>query len=661
MLRPSVPASASTTVADPTAPDPDAEDEHAEDAGPEAEATPATAGAPKVEGPSLTAAGSHPGPVRSANWTHFAPPTPPPPAPRSRLDRLRPVARVLRHEWFLAVVGALALAVLMTWPTLKDPAHTVPEDAGDPTLVAYLISWSGHALLHDPANLWNTSAFFPAHWGLAFSDSFLGYAPFGIFGTGPEAALIRYNIIYVVILALAFFGMYALARQLGAGRTGAMVAGLAYGLAPWRLGQAGHLHVISTGGIALALAMLARGHGFRFARRPGEESGPGTARRVRPGWVYAGWAMAAWQITIGFGIGLVFAYVLLGAYLVWLVSLLIRRPGWPRRRLIVADLVGGGVFAAVAVAMAVPYLKVLDLYPQAHRSAAEVAYFSPPLRGFFTSPPESLVWGDSHTEARTLLRWPAEMALLPGFVLYALAIVGLLYSIWSVRTRVLLLAGVIVSIYLGTGTEAPFGGKAGYLLLYHALPGFEGLRTPGRLVVWTTLLLCLLAAGGVTRLVRQATRAAQAYGYRQITVGARLVTLIPLALVLTEGIASTPHPAMPTQRAVFKQVDGPLLVLPSADLQDMLVMYWTTDRFIPVANGASGFVPTEVARTRDQTQSFPDQPSIAYLRELGVKTVVILNEWAGGTPYEDAATRPIDGLGITREVLPDAVVFHLSP
>jgi len=165
----------------------------------------------------------------------------------------------------------------------------------------------------------------------------------------------------------------------------------------------------------------------------------------------------------------------------------------------------------------------------------------------------------------------------------------------------------------------------------------------------------------VSRLVRQATRAAQAYGYRQITVGARLITLIPLALVLTEGIANTPHPHMPTQRAIFRQVDGPLLVLPSADLPDMLVMYWTTDRFVPIANGASGFVPTEVARTREETQSFPDQPSVAYLRQMGVKTVVVLKEWAAGTPFEDAETRPIDGLGITREVLPDGVVFHLSP
>jgi hypothetical protein len=550
----------------------------------------------------------------------------------------------------------------MTWPTMKDPAHTIPEDIGDPTLVAYLISWSGHALLNDPATLWNTSAFFPARWGLAFSDSFLGYAPFGMIGSGPEAALIRYNIIYVLILALAFFGMYALARQVGAGRTGALVAALAYGLAPWRLGQAGHLHVISTGGIVLALAMLARGHGFRFRRRAPDDPPAAeepASRRVRPGWIAAGWAVAAWQITIGFGIGLVFIYVLLGCYLTWVVTLLIRRQGWPPARVLVADAVGGGLFAVVALLMATPYLKVLELYPQARRTAGEVAFFSPPLRGFFTSPPESFVWGESHAEARKLLRWPAEMDLLPGFVLYALALAGLVYSVWSLRTRLLLLAGVIATIYLGMGAKAPFEGKAGYLLLYHYLPGFEGLRTPGRLVVWTTLLLCLLAAGGVSRLVTQATRAAQAYGHRQITVGARLITLIPLALVLVEGIAATPHPKMPTQRAVMQQVDGPLLVLPSADLQDMLVMYWTTDRFIPLANGASGFVPTEVARTRKITQAFPDPESVNYLREIGVKTVVVLNEWARGTPYQDAATVPIDGLGLDREVLPEAVIFRL--
>ena len=61
--------------------------------------------------------------------------------------------------------------------------------------------------------------------------------------------------------ALAFLGAYALLRQLGARVAGSAVAAAAFAYAPWKLGQAGHLQVLSCGGIALALAMLARGHG----------------------------------------------------------------------------------------------------------------------------------------------------------------------------------------------------------------------------------------------------------------------------------------------------------------------------------------------------------------------------------------------------------------
>src|SRR5690606_32749392 len=116
---------------------------------------------------------------------------------------------------------------------------------------------------------------------------------------------------------------------------GAAVAGLALGYAPWRLTQISHLHVISSGGILLSLAMLARGHGLslRGGRRP-----------PRVGWIAAGWLTAAWQMTIGFGIGLSFAYVLLGVCV--LVAVLWWRRGRPRlpRRVLAANLAGGLVF-----------------------------------------------------------------------------------------------------------------------------------------------------------------------------------------------------------------------------------------------------------------------------------------------------------------------------
>ena len=158
----------------------------------------------------------------------------------------------------------------MTWPTLRYPLHTLPQDFWDPTRQAWQIAWSGHILLTDPAQLWQSNAFFPERYSFAFGDTLLGYAPAGMLGSGPEAAILRYNILFVLAHALLAIGAYALVRQLGAGRTGAAVAAVAFAYAPWRLAQEGHLDIVSAGGIPLALAMLARGHGWslRHGFRP---------------------------------------------------------------------------------------------------------------------------------------------------------------------------------------------------------------------------------------------------------------------------------------------------------------------------------------------------------------------------------------------------------
>jgi hypothetical protein len=604
-----------------------------------------------------------------ADWTHFAPH---PPREVPRLPRTTghaairiatvaatvaaPVRRFRRREWVLAVLGGLALSLLANRRALADPAHTLPQDVWDPSLVAYLIAWGGHALTHDPANVFHFNAFFPSPYGLAYTDSLLGYAPFAVIGVGPEAAVLRYNVIFILAQALAFVGAYALVRQLGIGRVGAAVAGVAIAMAPWRLGQAGHLHVISTGGIALALAMLARGHGVRWTRpRDGESRPP-----KRPGWALAGWLVAAWQLTIGFGIGLVFAYVLLACVVIGCLWWAVRRRPWPSRRMLVADGLGGLIFAAVALLMAQPYLKVLELYPYVKRTTAYVEIFSPPLRGYFTAPPESFIWGDAHASSRAQLSLPAEMDLLPGFSLYALAVAGLFFSVWTIWVRLALLAGVIASIGLGMGTRGPAEGRLGYVWLLDHLPGFEGLRTPGRFIVWTTLLLAMLAAGGVCALATRANDAAERLGRPRPTAAARAALLVPVALLILEGLGTTPHPRVPAAPPTLSTVEAPYLVLPTDQLPDMHVMLWSTDRFAPLVNGASGFIPLEMSQTRRQVASFPDAASVDYLRRLGVKTVVVLPDASGGTQWQNAATLPIDGLGITRELRPDAVVFRLS-
>ena len=582
------------------------------------------------------------------DWEHFAPLTPRPPRRPGR------VRRFLAHEWTVVSLVALLVSAVLNRDGLLHPTTTLPQDTFDPSLTSYLIAWVGHALLTDPGSLWHPNAFFPAPYALAYSDPLLGYAPAALFGTGPTAAVLRYNILFVLALALVLVGGYALARQVGLARVGAAVTAVAIAMAPWRLAQAGHLHVLSIGGMLLALAMLARGHGVRFT--PGKDR-----RRVRPWWAAGGWLVATWQLSLGFATGLVFMYVLLGAFLIGLLVLAIR--GWsprPPLPLVIADAGGGALFAGVAVLLAQPYLKVLELYPYARRDVAWIELYSPPWRGLLTAPAESAVWGDLHATARAELSVPAEMALLPGFALIALAMAGLFFSVLKIRVRIALAVGVAVTAVLALGTQGPGGGRFGYLVLLDTVPGFEGVRTPGRLILWTTIGLALLAGGGVAALAVRAKEAAQARGLPRPVPTARLALLIPMALVLAEGIGTTAHVPVPTAPAALAGVPAPYLVLPT-DMGDAHVMLWSTDRFAPVVNGESGVQPAELGRVREEVRTFPDAASVAYLRDLGVRTVVVPNALAAGTPLAQAATMSIAGLPLRREVAEDAVLFHLSP
>lgn len=588
-------------------------------------------------------------------FTSFAPAPEPVPTRAGRVARA--VGRLLAHEWTLAVLGSLALAVAMTWPTLRYPRYTLPQDYWDPSLQAWQMAWTGHALLTDPGRLLHSNAFFPERWSFVFSDTLLGYAPAGMIGSGPEAALLRYNIMFVLAHALATFGAYALARQVGAGRIGAAVAGVTYTYAPWLLAQAGHLHVVSNGGIPLALAMLARGHGWslRHGYRPEK-------RRVR--WVYAGWLVAAWQLSLGFGIGLPFAYVLAGIGLVATITWVLRR--WVvrpvrrpfGRRLFAADAVGGLIFAAVGGLLALPYFTVAKLHPQAERTLDDLAWYSPPATGFLTAPAESRVWGDLHEGARSTLPWHPEMTLLPGYVLYALALGGLFFSVWRVRHRLLLLAGVVVSMVLAMGTEF-FDGRFTLVPLFEHVPGWNGLRTPGRLMLWATLLLGLLAAGSVSAFASRVRKISAARIPSWPNPWLRLATLLPLLLVTVEGLNRTPHPVVPVQPAAMRTVDGPLLVLPSDQSHDQPVMLWSTTHFQDIVNGGSGFTPTLLEDVREVTTAFPDQASVEYLRTLGVRNVLIPRDLVAGTPWEISIDAPVDGLGIIREEIGNVVVYRL--
>jgi hypothetical protein len=573
----------------------------------------------------------------------------------------KPPGRTGRYEWAIASAGSVLLAIAMIWlippyakdllvggvkpATLADPAHTIVGDGGDTTAQAWLIAWDGHALRHGLRGLWATNAFYPEKYGLALNDSLFGYVPAGLIGNGVTAAVLRYNILFVLAFALAFVGGYALLRQLGAGRVAAAVAGAALAYAPWRYGHVGHLNILSTGGITLAFAMLARGHGWSLVHGYRRD-------RVRPGWAVAGWLVAAWQVSLGFGIGLGFVYLLALVCLCAAVGWLVRGRPPLTRRLVLGDLVGGLLFTAVTGYFAYAYQQVRQTYPDVSRSWDYVAAFSPTPRSLLVAPAFSLPLGELHNAARAALgNADNEKVMLCGYVLYLLAFGGLFVSAWSVRQRLLLLAGTLVGVLCALGTNGPL-----YRLIYLYVPGFDGSRTPGRLILWPTLLLAILAAGFVTELARTAHRATLP---EWRATAARVVTVPLLLLVLAEGMPDLAHVRLPAQPAAMAQATAPMIVLPSDDGIDSNVLLWSTAGFPTMVNGVASYNPPVRQAIRDVMSTFPSPASLDMLRQHGIRSVVVLRDRVAGTPFEAALTAP-PVPGITRRDVGLDIIYDIG-
>jgi hypothetical protein len=541
---------------------------------------------------------------------------------------------VRRREVGLAALASVVFALLMHWPLPLHIGRDVPRDLGDPLPQAWQVAWGGHALLHQPLHFFQANVFWPLKNSLAFSDALAGYAPFGLLGNGPHAAIVRYDLLFLFAYALAFFGAYLLARQLGAGRVGGFVAGAAFAYAPWRLEQDGHLHVLSSGGIPLALFLLARGY-----RR-------GSARTV-----FTGWLVAAWQLSLGFSLGLQLAYLLLVLGIVAL-ALGFR----PSRRLLVATAAGGAAFVVLALVLSRPYLEVSRDHPESKRTDATVAAFSGSPRMYLAPPGANTVWAGATVEQRRRLKFAPEQTLFPGLAVVVMALVCLCCGVYSRRLRWGLLAGVLACAWLALGIHAgsfPWP----YELVYHHLPGWQSSRTPSRLNTLTSLGLALLAAGGATWLAARVRRPRLRVAAGVLVVAAVLVE--GAGFSFEGGLAGPAHPTVPVEPAGQRGLATPQLHLPMSREGNRRYALWSSAGFPRIVNGRASFQPSLTTAIAADVAGFPDARSVARLEALGVRTVVLHPSLAPGTSWAGAERKPLTGLPLTRARRGDVIVFQL--
>jgi hypothetical protein len=548
--------------------------------------------------------------------------------------------RLSGRELVLVALTAALVAVIQFWPLILNLGSVIPLDLGDPLPQAWQIAWDGHALLTQPLSFFQSNQFWPLNDTLAFSDALIGYTPAGMIGSGPEAAVARYDLLFLFAFALCFFGAYLLARELGAPPWAALVAGAAFAYAPWRLEQGGHLHVISSGGIPIALALLLRGY-----------------RRQSGGLILGGWAVAAWQLSLGFSLGLPLVYLL--ALLALIAAVIWWRAGRPAptRRVVITTLAGGALLAVVGFVLSRPYLRVLDAYPESERSANLITYYSPPLKAFLAAPETSLIWGPVTAPVRAGIDAVAEKTLFPGLAILLLALVGLGWRGYPKTLRIGLGLAALATAILSLGFAAEgVGSWLPYRWLFEVLPGWQGIRVPGRLQTITSLLLALLAAGGAARIAAALADRSK----NELWAGASAALLTLLVLIEGSGLVY-PHPRVPAAPASLAGLRQPLLQLPAEAPDNRRYLLWSTDGFPEMLNGRTGFQPRYFAATLSAADGLSTVQSLENLRSRGVATIVINEQLPGGRKLAASAQRLLPVSGVASERRGPLLILRLPP
>ncbi len=554
----------------------------------------------------------------------------------------------------MALAG-LALALLTSWPLILHLPSRIAPDLGDPVRTAWQIAWVGHAMLHDPLHLFDSNAFYPHPLSLAFSDSLLGYGPAGFFGSGTVAALVRYNLLFLWAWSLCFVGAYLLARELGLRFIGAAAAGAAFAYAPYRVTEAGHLHVISSGGIPLALFLLLRGY-----------------RRDSRLLVLGGWLVSAWQVSLGFTLGLQYAYLLLVLALVvawywWRAG----RPALPRR-LLAVTCIGVAALGVVTVYQSRPYLKVAHEYPTAKRTIKEVKNYSAGPAALLSASTENRVWGGVTAGMRAKVHSKNEDVFFPGGLILVLALIGFSgvgAAVYARRLRLGLGIGIVVCSVLAMGLGLTGAGYP-YRLLYDFAPGWDGVRVPGRIFTLATLFYALLAGAGAQVLAGWIG----GWGSRRSLYGLSAIAGVVLFIgIVGEGAGHLGHPVVPQPARAEIGLAGPRLDLPTDGAYDRVWQYFSTDGFYQIPIGNSTFDMPAVDDLRGGMNGFPDRASVEKLRFYGIRTVVLHTQPIANLPgvhgYEieeppdprAAAAKPITGLGVTRRQVGSLVIYEIGP
>jgi hypothetical protein len=514
----------------------------------------------------------------------------------------------------VALLFFVLLTAVMTYPLVRQAWNHI-ENYGDPLLNAWTLAWDVHQLVRDPPHLFQANNFHPYADTLAYSENLLAIA-----AVAAPLLLLTGNPIWVhnlfLLLSFAFCGWTAYLLVYDQTRTwvGGLVAGIVYGFAHYRWGHSSHLQLLNAQWLPLVLLYLGR-----FVRR---------GCQLRDGMLAAGFfILQALSCTY-------YAFYTGIAGAVYLIHSLIAR----RLRLDWRLLRGGlavGIALLLLMPIAFPYLRARAVVGgfglEAQSGARLVAWISAAKDTFLGDVSPFNAFGKR-----------SEHTFFPGIVALFLALSGLLYRRAGTLRRVqpderFYVALIVLASVLALGPELRLIGGQGPVfeplpyVFFYRLPGFAAMRVPARLGLLVMLGTAVLAGWGAAKLHHQAGRWGTGLGLAAIALMVVMYCPAPLRLRPIEAGRAVPA----VYRWLAAQAPGsPIVELPSASsiwfLEDGISLerlarqqYFSAYHWQPMIMGYSGQYPPLYREHIAYLLRFPSDETLAYLRGLDVRYVVV--------------------------------------
>jgi hypothetical protein len=307
---------------------------------------------------------------------------------------------------------------------------------------------------------------------------------------------------------------------------------------------------------------------------------------------------------------------------------------------------GALVALALTVPYAIPYLtNTQQLGP---RPAAEVAMFSAQWGSYASAPQQNWLWG-----------WTAwnftgnELHLFPGVAATTLALLAIA---WRPRRIVwIYLALTALAVVLSLGLNGAF-----YRWLYDHIYAFRGFRAPARFAILACCTMSVLAGFGFLFLERRLLHGRPA---RRLLLVTALVAVGVESGSSPIALAAQPTALPPVYRFLQSEAPSVIVEFPMS-VYEATYMFWSTYHWHSLVNGYSGYEPWDALDTRALMQTFPDDESVARLKALQVRFVLVHQAFYRPDDYadlmEEIAQRPeLVAAGRYRDWVGDTQIFEV--